>query len=480
MKKYTYHFTIFLLLVVATFFYSFRLTKTPSGMTIDESSIGYNSALISKTLKDETGNKFPVFALTINGSDWKQPVSLYSTAIFFKIFGISLFNLKFVNVIVAVASLFVIILLNYFLMGKMAGIVSGIIFMLTPTVLMHSHLAQENIMPIFFVATYLLFILLFQKKVKPLYLILAGISLGIGIYSYRGMRALTPPLIIITVLYLFLTAKESIKSPLLFIIGLSPFILVMPHLNTNYAGALFNSQSFSLRTYYDFLYPYISSFDLSALFIKGDITPWHSTGFHGVFLLSTLPLFVVGLILAAKNKLFHHYYLFLLISFFLCPLLFGQVGSVYRFSRLLIFVPFYVTFCTLSLLSLQKLKPGKILTFILGIFVILNFVDFVRYYWYEYPIIKRVSFSENNEINYIELSKKSKEKNLIPYIYVDEYIAQGDDARFYEIAYFDTKLGQWKPESKIPVGSILMTKLEHQSGFTEIGKIGNMNYLIYQ
>jgi len=480
MKKFAYPLAATLLLIIAIFFFSFRLTSVPSGMTTDEPSIGYNAILIEKTLRDESGRFLPVFALTINGSNWKQPVSIYSTAIFFKIFGASFYNLRLINVLVAVASLLLIILLNNELLGKKAGLIAGILFLFTPTILMHSHLAQENIMPVFFVSAWLLFTLLYQKKAKPIYLILAGISLGLGIYCYKGMRGLTPPLILLSVLYLFFSTKRKLKAPLLFSLGIAPFILIMPWLNTHYAGALFDNQGFSFLKYYDFFYPYISSFDLSALFIKGDVTPWHSTGFHGVFLLSTLPLFVVGLIQSVKNDKYHHFYLFLVLAFFLCPILYGQVGSVYRFSRLLIFVPFYICCCTLSFLSLQKLNKGKILSFILGLFITLNFIDFAMYYWYTYPVIKRENFSENNNTSYKEFAKITKEKQLTPYVFEDEYRSQGDDARFYEASYFENKLGQWKPGDYLSPGSLLMTKLEYQDGFTKIGKAGNFNFLVAQ
>jgi hypothetical protein len=39
---------------------------------------------------------------------------------------------------------------------------------------------------------------------------------------------------------------------------------------------------------YNFLYPYFSSFDLTFLFIKGDELLFHSTGYHGFFLLASM------------------------------------------------------------------------------------------------------------------------------------------------------------------------------------------------
>lgn len=446
-------------------------------MTTDEPAIGYNAILLGKNLRDETGRLLPVYILTNNGSSWKQPVTVYSTAIIFKLFGASLFNLKFVSVLVAVISLLLIILLNYLLLGGKAGFIAGLFYLLTPTILIHSHLAQENIYPVLFVSAWILCMLLYEKKTKPIYLVLAGISLGLGIYCYKGMHALVPPLVLTSVVYLFVTTKRKLKPSLYFLLGISPFILALPWLNIHYAGSLSDNLRITILKYYEFFYPYISSFDLSALFIKGDTTIWHSTGIHGVFLLSTLPLFIIGLVQSFKEKIHHHFYLFLLLSFLLCPILYGQVGSVYRFSRLLIFVPFYVTFCTLCLMNLQKLKRGKLATYMFTVLITLNFIDFVRYYWYTYPQLNRENFSENNDSRYRLLAKTAKEKNLTPHVYLDEFASQGDDSRFYEAAYFEKKLGQWQPEDSLPPNSILMTKLKFQKGMALLYVDGDYNYL---
>jgi len=476
-KKQKFTWLVVLLLIFSIFFYSFRLTQSPSGMTTDEPAIGYNAILLEKTLHDETGRFLPIYILTNNNSSWKQPVTVYLTAIFFKIFGASLFNLKFVSVLIAVFSLVLIILINYYLLGEKAGIIAGLIYLSTPTVLMHSHLAQENIYPILFVSAWLIFVLLSEKKKKIIFSVMAGISLGLGIFCYKGMHALTPPLILITVIYFYLINKHKLKHSAYFILGIAPFILVLPWLNVHYAGSLSDNLKISLLKYYEFFYPYVSSFDLSALFIKGDTTVWHSTGIHGVFLLSTLPLFIVGLIQSAKEKTHQRFYLLLLLSFLLCPLLYGQVGSFYRFSRLLIFVPFYVSFCTLSIINIQKIKWGKYITFVFVVLTILNFLDFTKYYWYIYPQLNRQNFSENNDNRYMLLAKTAKEKKLTPYVYIEEFASQGDDSRFYEAAYFKNKLGKWKPGDTLPKDSLLMTKLKFQKDMTTIFTNGDYNYL---
>jgi 4-amino-4-deoxy-L-arabinose transferase-like glycosyltransferase len=463
-------------------FFSYRILETPPGLTIDEASIGYNAVLISKTLRDETGRLLPVFPLTIDGRDWKQPSSVYATAIIFKLFGASIYNLRLVSILTAMVSLALVVLLNYLLLGKKGAWVSCALFLTAPIVLMHSHLAQENIMPIPFVTAWLIGILLFKKGRGLKYIILSGLLLGMGIYSYKGMRAIVPSLTIVTAIYLLLTEnwKSSSKSflshliPMIFFcFGMLPFILIMPWINAHYAGALFDTQSFHIQKYYDFLYPYISSFDVSALFIKGDTTVWHSTGLHGVFLISTLPIFIIGLFSAYRQKIYDHFWIFLLAGFFLSPLLFGQVGSVYRFSRLLVLVPFFVSFCTLGLIALSKVSRGKFIVSVMALFIVYNYVDFIRYYWYEYPKYSEAYFLPSNTVGdaYLYLSRVARKNNLTPYIASGTFSADGHTGNFLEAAYFDAPLKTWLPEQPLPVKSIVMAKLGHQDKLKTIGPV---------
>lgn len=472
--------------MVIGFYFSFRLTKVPLGLTMDEASIGYNAVLLSRNLRDETGRYLPFFPLTINGKDWKQPVTVYTTAVFFKLFGPSVYNLRLVSVIVATVSFGLIVIFGYMLMGKWGGLMAGLFFVTTPIILIHSHLAQENIMPIPFTLLWLIGIYLYSKKYSPKYLILSGISLGIGLYSYKGMRAIVPAWTIITVLFIFLSNLSKInKSEILkafkyclcFIGGIFPFVAIIPWLNIHYAGAVYEENSISIGSFYNYIYAYLSSFDLSALFIKGDTLIQHSTGIHGVFLVSTLPLFLFGLVtLTKKDK----YWLFLLAAFLITPILFGTVGSVYRFSRLLVFVPFFVAFTSLGVITIFRSKLGRYLLLLNLVFVIINFYDFVKYYWFSYPKIEQSNYLTNREESFVELNNISYKQNLKPYIFIDDIISEGEAGKFFESAYFPKGLGRWKPGEVLPANSVLMSSLGIQPNLIIINRMteGKYNYLL--
>jgi hypothetical protein len=114
------------------------------------------------------------------------------------------------------------------------------------------------------------------------------------------------------------------------------------------------------------------------LFLKGDASLYHSTGKVGMFLVSTLPVFLMGIWKMLKSK--KPYEILVLSSFFLLPLLFGFVPDIYRASRLLALVPFYVIISTIGLLSLSKK-----LHVVLIIVILIGYGYFVKDYWYSYP-----------------------------------------------------------------------------------------------
>lgn len=479
-NKYLYVLIVCLFSIATFFLLNYKITKTPPGLTIDEASIGYNAYLIGKTGSDETGRYLPLFALTIHGSDWKQPSSIYATAIFFKFFGASIYKLRLVSVITCLVSLLLIIYLGNILLGRAFSLISALLFISSPIVFMHSHLAQENIMPLPFVLAWLIFTLLHQKSnfKSARFILLAAISLGMSIYSYKGMRAVVPSLIIISLVYQAIVNKTSfIRSTVFFVLGLAPFILIMPWINTHYAGALFSTSDLRQIGFYDFIYTYLSNFDVSSLFVAGDITPWHSTGFHGVFLLSSLPFFVYGLVFIIQNKdlSYQSYWLFLVASFIASPLLFGKVASVHRFSRLLVFAPFYALISGLGAWQILKQKKYFLAT-ALSLLVVCNFFSFINYYWHTYPVIKSDSFGQNTESSYKKLAEISLNKSQPVYVFQDDYLSQGEDSRFFAFIHLNDTPKMWKPNDVVPSGSIIMARLGDIKGFNKFDSNGQFNF----
>jgi len=466
--------------IIIGVFFSYRILETPPGLIVDEAAFGYNAALLAKTAHDENGRFMPFFVLSLNRADWRQPVSQYYITAVFKIFGPSLLALRLSTVAVLLVSVYLIYIWLSKLLSVKAGIIGAFIFLTTPLVMIQTHMALDNIFPIPFTVFWLICLWYYSKTKSLKYLIWAGFSLGIAFYTYKAMRATVPVWCLLTIVYLFRglhgqfgkkDLQNFFKRSLSFTLGVLPFFAVIPLLEMKYPGAVFNSHGFAWSSVYDFLYPYLSSFDISFLFIKGDDLIWHSTGIHGMLLLASLPLFVVGLYQAVQKRGMWTFFIAVMLA---TPLLFGLVGSVHRASRLMAFIPAFVALTTLGVLTLTEIKNknlGK--TILIGIILLVsvNFYDFIRYYWYTYPVIARTYFLPSNTVGdaYLYLSKVAEKNNLTPYIEHGVYDAEGHTGNFLEAAYFNTPLIPWEPGKGLPPKSIVMAKLAHQPSLKTIG-----------
>lgn len=473
-------FLFLLILLSLIFFFSFRILKVPTGLTGDEAAFGYNAILLARTAHDQNGRFMPIFVNSIEGQDWRQPVTQYYLTALFKIFGPSIFLLRFSSVLITVFSTLLLYLFAATFTVKKYALIASIIFLTTPLIMIQSHLGLDNIMPIPFTIVWLIALYQFSKTKNKKMLILAGLALGFNFYSYKAMRAVVPVWSILTLVYIFtLNPKlnKFISQAKFFIPALLPFFLIIPILEHYYAGAIFNRHTVNSQTFnniYNLIYPYLSSFDLSFLYIKGDSTYYHSDQIHGMFLLASLPLFLTGIYYSIKKNNFTR---FLLVAFFLSPLLFGLVNSIYRASRLMHLIPIYSIVSMYGFMYLnEKIKiknfTRKIIVFSIALLMFLNYADFISYYWYTYPVVAKANnaFEEMDQhLSYKELAKKSQELGLTPYISAELYKADGENAHFFEAMYFKEMPQKWASnDQNPPLGSIMLSVREDIPGMERL------------
>lgn len=465
-KNYRYYLFLILLFIGIFLLFSYKLISVPPGINTDESSIGYNASLIARSLIDENGRFLPVFILTIGGKDWKQPITIYTTALLFKIFGASFYLLRLVSVIFALISSYIFLkILNLFFSKKMA-IVGLLIFLSSPLLMIQSHLALENIALLPFLLGWLYFLLTYKEKKRFVNFFISGVLLGISFYSYKGMRAYVPSYFIITLFYLiysnFSQKNKLFRSVAIFLFGFMPFILPIRWLQTNYAGAIWDPQIVSLPSFFDAAYTYLSSFDFSFLFVRGDKMLIHSTGYHGMFLIPALPLFFLGLFQVIKEKKIDYY--LVLAVFLITPLFLFLVGSVYRASRLMPFLPLFAFIATLGIKRIGEFKQVFVKHALLIFFasvLIGSYINFINYYWGEYSIMARTHFSPNLNQAMADLANASSETGKKVYIEESEYLISQTDFDFFEQVYFTSKrLYYWirEVEPFPPEGIVLSTR----------------------
>ncbi len=423
--------SLIILTVFLFIFFSYRLADTPNGINEDEASYGYNGILLSDNLRDSHGRFLPIFILGPDNKTWFPPYMQYFVAFLFKLFGPSVFVLRFATVVVTVTSALLTLYFGRLLFGEKLAIFTLIAFLLVPEVMIETHTPFEHMIVVPFVLVWLISLLTYRRSFDKRYLILAALSLGIGFYSYGGIRPFVFVWTLITIFYIVYlnwpSKKLSLKNlmtnrflvPLgTFILTVLPFFALIPLFEYYYAGAVLNRVSFKIDSLYNFFYYYLASFDLSFLFVLGDKLLIQSTLRHGMFLLSTLPIFAIGLFQTFRKRF--DYYKLLGITFFATPLLYGFVGSTYFAHRLLYMVPFYTIFFTLGIKKMfdsrnRLLKYGL---FILSILIIVNYFDFWHYYMFDYPKDTYHIFYhlEDFEGPYKALLKEARGRGLQPFL----------------------------------------------------------------
>lgn len=362
-----------------------------------------------------------------------------------------------------------------------------LLYTISPMIIITTRIGNESILPAFFSALWLVLLTLYYKYKKTYLVVLCGLALGIGFYSFKGMRIIVPVWAGLTTLFiLFINKinKKSIQNSIIFILTMLPFALIIPILELKYAGSIFDRSSIPIENYRYFIHYWLANMSPFSLFSEPDIGKIYQMDYFGALLISTLPLFIVGIYTAVRES---RYYKFLLITFLLTPILFGVAKSTSYSHRLTGIVPLYIIITIFGIkyiyenIQLNKYKL-QIIIFI-SIIITLNFVDFVRFYYLKYPNQNqtKIAFANNYHLAFKLLSETSTNKNLTPYIQSDIYNSHGDANKFYELAYFKQNLKIWKLGQPIPQNSIILTQLNSLENSTNLNQNlndSNLNLLI--
>lgn len=483
---------IILCVLFGFIFFTYKITSIPPGLETDEGSISYNSALISQNLRDQNNRFLPIFILSTGKSDWKQPILIYFIAFLFKIFGISVYIYKIANVIFSIISaIFLIKIINLLFRNKIYSIIGFLIYITTPIIFITTRIGNESLLPSLISTLWLFTLLLYKLKQKNLLLVLNALIIGVGFYSFKGMRVISPIWSIITFIYIYylnwdkssaikknVFNKINIKKIIIFTISILPFFLITPILELKYAGAVFDRQSISISSIYNFFYYWLANISLSFWFTTPDIGKVYNIATFGAILLLLIPFYLIGIFNAIKKK---NNFLFILLCLVLTPSLFGIAHSVNYTHRLTSCVPFIIILIVYGLnIFIDSLKSNKNKIYIYIIFIALfglSLFDFYNYYFYEYPKLHETqqSFGKYTLTSFKKLSEISYKYGLIPFVQESIYNSEGDEHNFYNIAYFNNNIKIWKLGDVLPNNSVLLTENDNISGFTKYCYLSNKN-----
>ncbi len=393
-----------------------QLTDIPAGLYADETSIGYNAALIAETGIDEHGTSFPTYFRAFG--EYKNPIYMYATALMFKLFGISAFNLRVTSVLFYLLALLLTLVLvtKVFNHNKAVELyaLAGLGFL--PVFFMLSRISFEVISQLTWVAAANLCIWtlfnrpnsqlnvqsnsrLEQRVIQPtdwFQAAICGLILGTSIYTYSTARLLS--FLMLVLLWVIYFKRDYLQRLLVitatFALALIPYIIF----TLTHPGA--TTERFLSISYIDDPIPFIEKAQIFVrvifkywspkfLVVSGDANLRHATGHGGIVFYATLGLFLVGVASLIWRRQITRFHLFLLANLLLSPLaaVITSAGAPHALRSLLMGYYLWLMSCY-GIAFLAQINNRRWSKWLMGGAALLLMVEIVSYqadYFIFYP-----------------------------------------------------------------------------------------------
>jgi len=468
--------SLLLLVFLAAFYLRVnKITQSPPGFYVDETSIGYNAYSIWKTGRDEHGIAWPLFFRAFG--DYKNPVFIYSLVPLIAGRGLSVETIRLGAALWGSLGIITLAWLAFSLSrNRLFTILSALVLTLTPWHLHYSRMAFEAIsLPTLFILSLASFYQWTETK-KIGYGILFSLSLGLSFYSYTTARFLVP--FTLGLLIIFFRNHWLRSKWQAFIIIFLILLMVFPIISwsKSYPGSLtarFNQISLwadhpSTKTLIDrFWRTFWGHWHPEFLFISGDTTLRHSSKVSsellsswGIFLL--LGFYVWGRYL--RKQIIWQVIFFLVITF---PLAASLTQTSPIATRTLHAVPLFALLIALGIWwSWRALKERLIWQRVwVAIWVLAIFLEFNHYYQHLLNVYPKIAWLPRHGFDgslpsALTWGFKQSQKENLP-LYLSDKIEQ-----VYIQGLFFTKTDPylWQTQKIAPFQVVSFTKNNQLAG----------------
>lgn len=409
------------------------IASYPNALNIDEASSGYDAWSLLNFGIDRNGKSWPVYLIA-----WGSGQSvLYSILLipFIKILGLNIFSMRFVMAIVGCISLVIMYLLLKEMKNEKIALIGLAFFAICPWHIMKSRWGMEaNLFPdLILWAVYFLVRYLNQRQKR--WLIISAIILGLSSYSY-GTSYFFLPLFLIPVLIKLIKSKKMtilnsgimlgivgiIALPIIIFIFINTFnfnevkifSITIPRLVVNRYEemvTIFNG-GFFVGIYSNFITL------IKLIIFQEDGLIWNSIGAFGIIYLTSLPFFIIGIILEFRNK--ERKYSFLLNTWFIVSVLMTLTLSEVNINRCnILMIPLaYYSIIGIAYV-IEKLPNIKEIIFFAYVVQFILFgityfnINFDRYYTFSNGIQEVLEYVEDED---------DVEKIFFPYTIKEPFI----------------------------------------------------------
>ena len=336
---------LFLILFLAIFIRLYQIESVPACMNWDEAAFGYNAYSILQTGRDEYGMSFPLEFMSIG--DFKFPGYIYLTVPVIKLFGLSVFSVRFLPAFLGALSVVPMYLLTRRIINENTAILSSLFLAISPWHIQFTRAGADVGVSTFFVITGIyLFVRSAHEKDKDF--ILPAISFSMAIYTYFTDRVFVPLIVVaMSVLFrrqLFGKFRKVFVGIVYGLIVLIPLFLTV--LSSGQQSKLFGTTVFGqvrgvdyvesldrddsgdeLQIFHNGFYEkvlgvadhYFSHFSFSFLFAEGASFDMRQIIYQmGLMYVYELPLIILGLVYLYKSK--NMYLKFILVWLLIAPI----------------------------------------------------------------------------------------------------------------------------------------------------------------
>jgi len=428
---------ILIIVCVAFFARTFRISVNPPSLSWDEVSIGYNAYSILKTGKDEHQKVFPLDTFVAYG-DYKPPLAVYLTVPFVAIFGLNELAVRLPSALMGTLT----VLLTYFLVKELLivfkfkepgttnqelmknlPLLSAALLAISPWHINLSRAGFEATIALFFVVLGMYVTCKAEKN--PLFWIFNWIPFVAAAYTFNSARYFVPMMGLGIVLFFWKSIKKNIGF---FAVGVVVagilMIPIVPHLlskearlrfvevniftdssvvenanariaqsgNAWWAYILHNRRVGYAKSY---ILHFLDHFQPEYLFERGDGNPKFSIQDVGQFYMIEAPFLVIGIIaMLVRNYPFGLFLLYWMIVAIIPAAVARETPHALRTLNTLptwqIFIAYGIITTVLSIkykvLSMAHNTLMSIIFFLFIILYIFNVGYYIHNYYRHYPI----------------------------------------------------------------------------------------------
>lgn len=422
--------TLFIIIILGSFFRLYKLDSVPPSPSLDEVSIGWNAYSIFKTGRDEYGKFLP---LTLRAyDDYRPALYVYLVIPFIAIMGLETIVVRLPSVVLSIVTIFsVYVLIKTLTKNKVLGLLTAFLLAISPWHIYISRLGHEANLGLSAGVMGITFFFLFIQTKKPWQLLVSSLMFVAALYGYQSQKIVIP-IILVSLGLIFYRELWNFKRIVIINIVFSSLLLIPLIHTTFFASGLVRFQGTSAfqesnplyeNTRKKFIkakesgnillqiinYPrltslkimneqYLSHFSPRWLF-TGEVSEAHKVPYLGLLYLWELPFILIGLFFAYKTMSFKTL-LFIFLWFLSSPIPAAITTQAPHAMRSYTFLPLWQFFSAVGIYKLYMISNSVLIKkfFVTFVFLIsaIGIKSFYENYYFVFPYQQSDSFSYAN------------------------------------------------------------------------------------